>query len=173
MLTAGRPDIPLTVFCSRVGKPLDERNVSRSWYRVRRRALKEGVRPFKLHAARHTYASLALDAGRSIRFVAEQLGHANPAFTLRVYAHAMPAEHGDVDFADFPSVAKRRYASPTNVDAPETENAPGLTSRGHSLKMEHETRFELAFPSRPNGRSYSSLADRSRLPLALARRCSP
>ena len=144
MVTAGRPDIPSTVFCSRVGKPLDERNVTRSWYRVRRRAQKAGVRPFKLHAARHTYASLALEAGRSIRFVAEQLGHSNPGFTLRVYAHAMPAERGNVDFADFPSVAKRRYSSPTSANAFETENAPGLNDRGHSRKVEHETRFELA-----------------------------
>jgi integrase len=144
MLTEGRPDIPATVFCSRVGKPLDERNVTRSWYRVRRRAQKQGVRPLKLHTARHTYATFALDAGRSIRFVSEQLGHSNPAFTLRVYAHAMPAEHGDVEFANFSSVAKRRYASPTSYDTSETENAPGVTGRGRSLFMEHETRFELA-----------------------------
>ena len=39
---------------------------------------------------RHTYASLALASGKSIRWVAAQLGHSNPELTLRVYAHAMP-----------------------------------------------------------------------------------
>jgi len=68
-----------------------------------RRAQKLGVRPLKLHAARHTFATLALEAGRSLRFVAEPLGHANPALTLRVHAHAVPVEGGDLEFADFGS----------------------------------------------------------------------
>ena len=54
---------------------LDERNVHRVWDRLRRRPQdpKYGVRPLGLHSARHTFASLALDSGRSIRFVADQL----------------------------------------------------------------------------------------------------
>jgi integrase len=89
------------VFCSEAGTPLDERNVTRTWERVRRRAQKAGVRPLKLHTTRHTFASLALAAGRSIRWVADQLGHSNPAFTLRPYAHALPVEDEDLGFADF------------------------------------------------------------------------
>jgi len=42
------------------------------------------VCPFGLHAAHHTFASLGRAAGRSIRWVAEPLGHANPALTLGV-----------------------------------------------------------------------------------------
>ena len=42
------------------------------------------------HVLRHTYASLLLDAGESIITVAARLGHADPAFTLKVYAHLMP-----------------------------------------------------------------------------------
>jgi len=128
------------------GTPLDERNLSRCWYRVRRRAQKLGVRPFRLHAARHTFATLALEAGRSIRWVAEQLGHANPALTLRVYAHAVPAEPGDLGFADFDaaSVAIRRYPS-LGSDATSTdENAPELSTRRRSEIPEHETGFEPA-----------------------------
>lgn len=43
------------------------------------------------HALRHWYASALLDAGESIKAVSSYLGHADPAFTLRTYAHVMPA----------------------------------------------------------------------------------
>lgn len=42
------------------------------------------------HVLRHTYASALLDGGVSIRAVAAYLGHQDPAFTLRTYAHLMP-----------------------------------------------------------------------------------
>src|SRR5215475_4336372 len=43
------------------------------------------------------------DRGHGGDLVAEQLGHANPELTLRVYAHALPSESGDLGFADFGS----------------------------------------------------------------------
>ena len=108
---------PEWVFSSLAGTHLDERNVTRFWYRVRRQAAKIGVRPLKLHAVRHTYAGLALAAGKSIRWVAAQLGHASTAFTLHTNAHAMPEEEVDLSFADFNAstpdgVSRRLYPSP-------------------------------------------------------------
>jgi integrase len=49
---------------------------------------KEGV-----HQLRHHYASVMLAGGVSINELAEYLGHADPAFTLRVYAHLLPSSH--------------------------------------------------------------------------------
>ena len=43
------------------------------------------------HALRHHYASVLLEAGVSIRALADYLGHSDPGFTLRVYTHLMPA----------------------------------------------------------------------------------
>jgi len=97
----GWPTIPEWVYCSETGTALDERNVARMWDRVRRRAQKFAVRPLRLHAARHTFATLALQAGKSVRWVADQLGHADPSLTMRVYAHALPSEAGDLAFVDF------------------------------------------------------------------------
>ncbi len=52
-----------------------------------------GVDPSRdngIHALRHFYASVTLAGGVSVRALADYLGHADPGFTLRVYAHLMP-----------------------------------------------------------------------------------
>ena len=52
-----------------------------------------GVEPTRangMHALRHYYASVMLSGGVSIRALADYLGHADPGFTLRTYAHLMP-----------------------------------------------------------------------------------
>jgi integrase len=42
---------------------------------------------------RHYYASVMLHGGVSVKELAEYLGHHDPAFTLRVYSHLVPASH--------------------------------------------------------------------------------
>ena len=42
----------------------------------------------RFHELRHAYASLALQGGDDIKTVQENLGHATPEFTMKVYAHA-------------------------------------------------------------------------------------
>ncbi len=44
---------------------------------------------------------MALQAGKNVRWVADQLGHAKPALTLEVYAHAMRDDETDLSFAEF------------------------------------------------------------------------
>ena len=64
------------------------------------------------HALRHHYASVLLEAGASIRALADYLGHSDPGFTLRVYTHLMPESEDrarqavDAAFARGPSVAQ-------------------------------------------------------------------
>ncbi len=114
-LAYGWPEIPKWVFCSEVGTAPSPRNVERVWYRVRRRAQKVGVRPLKLHCTRHTWATMALASEKSVRWVADQLGHADPALTIRVYAHALQEEEADLSFAEFGST-KRPYTAPVDED---------------------------------------------------------
>ncbi len=70
---------------------------SRSYYNphIWKAALRTaGVDPTRangMHALRHFYASVQLEAGTSIRALAEYLGHTDPGFTLRVYTHLMPS----------------------------------------------------------------------------------
>ena len=127
----GWRDIPEWVFCSSAGTPIEARNFNRVWDRLRRRAQKHGIRKLKLHATRHTWATLALEAGKNIRWVADQLGHADPAMTLRVYAHAMKRDEQDLSFVEF-GVAKPRSTSLARL--PENDESPNplesLVGRG-------------------------------------------
>ena len=136
-------EVPELVFCSQAGGPLEERNVTRSWDRLRRKAQKKGVRPLRLHDARHTYASLALASGKSVRWVAAQLGHANPELTLRVYAHALREEETDLSFLDFSaSGSTKRHPRGTEAKrAPRTKAPPRASARGGFGSLEHETGF--------------------------------
>ena len=71
-----------------VGTGLSRRAMAPSFVRLRRKA---GVREeIHLHSLRHFFASRMLGAGVPLPDVSKLLGHANPATTARVYAHAMP-----------------------------------------------------------------------------------
>ncbi|MFB6536185.1 tyrosine-type recombinase/integrase [Streptomyces noursei] len=48
------------------------------------------AREHGMHALRHFYASVLLDAGENIKALSLYLGHSDPGFTLRVYTHLMP-----------------------------------------------------------------------------------
>ncbi len=52
--------------------------------------LPQGLTPHKL---RHTFASLLVALGTDPGVVMDELGHADPGFTLRVYRHSMRREH--------------------------------------------------------------------------------
>jgi integrase len=43
-----------------------------------------------MHQLRHTYASLLIEAGESVKVVSERLGHTNAAQTLNTYSHLFP-----------------------------------------------------------------------------------
>lgn len=47
-----------------------------------------------LAQGRHYYASVLFEDGVTVRALADYLGHADPGFTLRVYAQLMPATEG-------------------------------------------------------------------------------
>jgi integrase len=52
-----------------------------------------GIEPSRangMHALRHFYVSVLLDAGESIKALSEYLGHSDPGLTLRTYTHLLP-----------------------------------------------------------------------------------
>ena len=80
------------VFACETGTPLAVRNIIR-------RGLEPALAAAELpkltwHDLRHVAASLLIAEGASVGYVARLLGHATPAITLSLYAHAFAqAEH--------------------------------------------------------------------------------
>ncbi len=74
------------------GLPMNRNQFNRQvWSPALRRASVPASRDNGMHALRHFFASVLLDAGESIKAVSEYLGHTDPGFTLRTYTHLMPA----------------------------------------------------------------------------------
>jgi len=81
-----------------------------------------------------------------VRWVASQLGHANPELTLRVYAHAMREEQTDLSFLDFGGT--RRHPRGTKLRAAGHKRKPlRATPRRGSRMLEHETGLEPTTPT--------------------------
>jgi integrase len=75
------------VFAQPNGRPLDPRSDHRAWRALLTTA---GVRPTKLHDARHTAATVMLTMGVPARVVMQILGHSQISLTLGTYSHVMP-----------------------------------------------------------------------------------
>jgi integrase len=87
----GKPCNSSLVFVNRDGGPLTRAYFTHNaWKPALKAAGVERNRANGMHALRHHFASVLLDGGVSIRAVAEYLGHHDPGFTLRTYAHLMP-----------------------------------------------------------------------------------
>jgi integrase len=87
----GEATTVLLLLHTREGTALDRRHFNP--YVWKAALLAAGVEPSRangMHALWHFYASVLLDAGESIKAVAEYLGHSDPGFTLRTYTHLLP-----------------------------------------------------------------------------------
>ena len=82
-----------------------------------------------MHALRHFYASVLLDAGENIRALSQYLGHADPGFTLRTYTHLMPSSEGRTRKA-----VEGLYRAPRNHD-----HGPGTAQAAQRDPSHRET----------------------------------
>ena len=86
------------VFTTRIGTPLEPRNVVRKYKAL----LKKAELPlYRFHDLRHACASFLIAQGVPARTVMEILGHSQISLTMNTYAHVMPAMKQDaVDLMD-------------------------------------------------------------------------
>jgi integrase len=80
------------IFCRWNGKPVDPRRDYGEWQQILKEA---GLPRHRLHALRHSAASIALDGGADIAVVQEMLGHSDIRMTRR-YAHPSDARHDEM-----------------------------------------------------------------------------
>jgi integrase len=86
------------VFTTRIGTPVDPRDLLREYYAITRPKPKEKgtppptlpFPPIRFHDLRHSAATLLLAQGVSARYIAELLGHTQVSFTMQTYAHVLP-----------------------------------------------------------------------------------
>jgi integrase len=83
-LGAGRMPDDAFLFTDIEGNVPTPNSVSAAWHDA---AAGLGVPGVTFHGLRHTHASQLIDSGVDIVTISKRLGHADPAITLKVYAH--------------------------------------------------------------------------------------
>ncbi|MFF8915716.1 tyrosine-type recombinase/integrase [Streptomyces sp. NPDC015032] len=112
----GPPVTAALIFRSPEGLSLNRNRFNdRQWRPALRAAGVTTGRGNGMHALRHFYASVLLDAGESIKALSEYLGHHDPGFTLRTYTHLMPSSETRTRAA-----VDAVWAAPATNDGPET-----------------------------------------------------
>jgi integrase len=101
-INKGWGKVPKWVFVNSAGNPLDINGWRR---RVFYKAIdKADLRKIRVHDIRHTYASLLIQAGESLAYVRDQLGHHSISVTVDIYGHLTPGGNkAAVDRLDDPS----------------------------------------------------------------------
>ncbi|MFF9906228.1 tyrosine-type recombinase/integrase [Streptomyces olivaceus] len=117
----GEPVTASLLFHRDQGRPVNRNDFNRRTWRP---ALAAADVPFGrtsgMHALRHFYASVLLDAGESVKALSEYLGHHDPGFTLRTYTHLMPSSEKRTREA-----VNRAFA-----DGPGTDDGPTTAPEG-------------------------------------------
>ena len=90
------------VFCTARGTTIGARNLAQRG--LDKATGKAELSEVSFHVLRHTFASILIAQGRDVAFVAQQLGHTDPGFTLRTYIHLFNA-------------AKQSHAARERLDA--------------------------------------------------------
>ena len=137
-LAAGRPDPFALVFGDSEGGHHRRQNWRRRvWIPALERA---GVAYFRTYDLRHTCATLLIYEGRTVNEVADHLGHADPGFTARTYAHVMrdASKRRRVPIARAIATARRPLVDPSS---PETGTS-AADRGGKSLQIEESRRAD-------------------------------
>ena len=137
-LRKGWGKVPEWVFISEAGKPL----ILNHWRKgVFDRALEKAkLQKIRIHDLRHSYTSMLIQAGESLAYIRDQIGHHSIKVTVDIYAHLSPEGNKEaVDRLDDTATGR-------NPDVPKKEKE--LTQNANSLKLlASPTGFEPVLPA--------------------------
>lgn len=118
----GKPRTEMLVFTTVRGLGIHRTTFNTDvWRPARQAAGLANARENGMHALRHYYASVLLAGGVDIRALSEYLGHHDPAFTLRIYAHLMPGADDRARRAVEAALAAADTVTTKPVASPATE----------------------------------------------------
>ncbi len=80
------PEFEDLVFTTENGESIHPRNFDRVWYDLLEEAR---VMKVRFHNMRHIHVSLLHKAGVELRAISDRIGHTDPSFTMRRYAHVI------------------------------------------------------------------------------------
>lgn len=83
---APSPEFDDLIFTTEQGGPIHPRNFARTWYALLDAAK---VRRIRFHDMRHMHVSLLHRAGVELRAISDRIGHTDPSFTMKRYAHVI------------------------------------------------------------------------------------
>jgi len=81
------------IFTSSTGSPIDASHFRSRIYNLALQ--KTGLRKIRIHDLRHTYASFLIQAGESLAYIRDQLGHHSIKVTVDIYGHLAPEGNKD------------------------------------------------------------------------------
>ena len=84
------------MFPSAAGTPLEMNNFSQRTFKPL--LTLAGLRTIRFHDLRHTFGSLLIQAGASLAYVRDQMGHSSIQVTVDVYGHLVPG--ANISFVD-------------------------------------------------------------------------
>jgi hypothetical protein len=84
------------LFPSEAGTPIDMNNFSQRIFKPL--LTRAGLRKIRFHDLRHTFGSLLIQAGASLVYVRDQMGHSSIQVTVDIYGHLVPA--ANISFVD-------------------------------------------------------------------------
>lgn len=88
----GKPNPDYLLFSYDGQSPFDQSDTRKRFNSYLEKA---GLRHVQIHSLRHSFATILLAAGGSIKATQRALGHASAAMTLDVYSHLIPEDLGD------------------------------------------------------------------------------